>query len=144
MNKGKAPERLVEIINSVNTELPEPRTFTEAQNSKDVEYWKKAMDEDMSCLMKNETWTLTELPEGKHAIGCKWIYKMKTDEHGNVVRYKARLVAQGYSQKYGDDYDEDFAPVARPTTHRTMLTIAGHQKMTVKHYDVQSASLNSE
>ena len=144
VNKGKAPERLVEIINSVNTVLPEPKTFTEALNSNEADQWKRAMDEEMSCLRKNETWTLSELPEGKSAIGCKWVYKTKTDEEGNVVRYKARLVAQGYSQKYGDDYDEVFAPVARPTTFRTMLTVAGHKGMIVKHYDIEAAYLNGE
>ena len=87
---------------------------------------------------------MTELPEGKTAIGCKWVYKAKTDEHGVVTRYKARLVAQGYSQKYGEDYDEVFAPVAKSTTLRALLTIAGRKKMIVNHYDIQSAYLNAD
>ena len=73
------------------------------------------MDEEMQALEKNGTWIVTTLPEGKTAIGSKWVFKIKTDETGKTTKYKARLVAQGYSQKYGHDYDEFFAPVAKPT-----------------------------
>src|SRR6218665_859347 len=73
------------------------------------------------------------------------MYKMKKmDEIGNVTRCKAPLVAQGYSQKYGEDYDEVFAPVAKPATLRTILTIAGLKCMIVKHYDVETAYLNGD
>ena len=68
----------------------------------------------------------------------------KTDETGNIIRYKARLVARGYSQKYGSDYDEVFAPVARSATLRLLLTIAGHGNMIVKHYDIQTAYINGD
>ena len=144
INKGVAPERLIEVINKVQYEVPEPKTFTEAQNSKDAQQWNEDMDEEIDSLRRNHTWDLTQLPEGQTAIGCKWVYKTKTDEHGQVVRYKARLVAQGFLQKYGVDYDEVFAPVASATTLRILLTVAGHYKMTVKHYDIQAAFLNGE
>ena len=143
-NKGKPPERLIETINKVTVESTEPKTFKEALSSIEAKQWIEAMDDEIDCLNKNETWTLTELPEGKTAIGCKWVYKAKTDEHGVVTRYKARLVAQGYSQKYGEDYDEVFAPVAKSTTLRALLTIAGREKMIVNHYDIQSAYLNAD
>ena len=143
-NKGKPPERLIETINKVTVESTEPRTYKEALSSIEAKQWIEAMDAEIKCLKKNETWNLTELPEGKTAIGCKWVYKAKTDEHGVVTRYKARLVAQGYSQKYGEDYDEVFAPVAKSTTLRALLTIAGREKMIVNHYDIQSAYLNAD
>ena len=98
----------------------------------------------MKSLNENGTWILTELPENKTAIGSKWVYKIKKDEKGNITRYKARLVAQGYSQKFGEDYDEVFAPVAKPSTLRTILTIAGSKGMIVKHYDVETAYLNGD
>ena len=69
--------------------------------------------------------------------GCKWIYKMKTDAQGHVVRYKTRLVAQGYTQEYDVDYEEVFAPVLKQITFRTLLVMAGKQKLTVRYYNVK-------
>lgn len=91
--------------------------------------------------MENGTWELTKLPQGRKAVGCKWTFKIKTGANGEITRYKARLVAQGFSQKYGEDY-EVFAPVVKQATIRTLLTIAGKEKMVVRHYDVKTAFLN--
>ena len=82
------------------------------------------MDEEIEAIEKNQTWQLVKLPEGKDAIGVKWIYKTKFDADGNVVKHKARLVANGFSQQPGIDYNETFAPVARLDIVRTMLAIA--------------------
>ena len=92
-NKGKPPERLIETINKFTVESTEPKTYKEALSSIEAKQWVEAMDAEIKSLKKNETWSLTELPEGKTAIGCKWVYNAKTDEHGVVTRYKARLVA---------------------------------------------------
>jgi hypothetical protein len=143
-NRGKPPERLIEVVNKVTCEALEPKSYSEALTTSDAQHWQQAINEEMESLRHNETWTLTKLPEGKTAVGSKWVFKIKTDETGNVTRYKARLVAQGYSQTYGCDYDEVFAPVAKPITLRLLLTIAGHEGMFVKHYDIQSAYLNGD
>uniref|UniRef100_A0A2N9GM47 Reverse transcriptase Ty1/copia-type domain-containing protein n=1 Tax=Fagus sylvatica TaxID=28930 RepID=A0A2N9GM47_FAGSY len=71
------------------------------------------MTEELQALEKTHTWDLVDLPHGKSAIGCKWVYKIKTKSDGCLERYKARLVAKGYAQEYGIDYEETFAPVAR-------------------------------
>ncbi|GKF92744.1 copia protein [Tanacetum coccineum] len=71
------------------------------------------MQEEMLQFKIQKVWTLVDLPYGKKAIGTKWVYRNKKDERGIVVRNKARLVAQGYKQEEGIDYDEVFAPVAR-------------------------------
>jgi Reverse transcriptase (RNA-dependent DNA polymerase) len=94
-------------------------------NCNDREKWKIAMREELNSLDELNTWELTELPEGRKAIGNKWVFKIKLDENGNVDRYKAPLVVKGYNQKYGQDYDEVFAPVGRPETLRILLSVAG-------------------
>jgi hypothetical protein len=75
--------------------------------------WKKAMDEEMASIIDNDTWELATLPACHKAIGLKWVYKVKRDPAGNVVRHKARLVAKGYAQRQGVDFDKVFAPVTR-------------------------------
>jgi hypothetical protein len=82
------------------------------------------MEEELQAIEENRTWTLTELPAGRHAIGLKWVFKVKKDKHGAVVRHKARLVVKGYAQRHGIDYDEVFAPVARMEVVRLLLALA--------------------
>ncbi|GJU80641.1 putative ribonuclease H-like domain-containing protein [Tanacetum coccineum] len=88
-----------------------------------------------------KVWTLVDLPHGKRAIGIKWIYKNKKDERGIVVRNKAILVAQGYTQEGGIDYDEVFAPVARIEAIRLFLAYASFKDFAVYQMDVKSAFL---
>jgi transposase InsO family protein len=91
----------------------DPTSYKEAMSRSDKKLWHKAMDEEMKSIHKNKTWELVDLPKDRKAIGSKWVYKVKRDVKGNIIRHKARLVAQGYNQKYGSDYDEVFAPVVR-------------------------------
>ena len=100
------------------------------------------MDEEIEAIKKNQTWKLVNLPEGKDAIGVKWIYKTKFDVDGNVVKHKARLVAKVFSQQPEIDHNETFSPVAILDTVRTMLAIAGHHKWKFYQMDVKSAFLN--
>ena len=72
----------------------------------------KSMYDELLQFQRNDVWTLVARPEGEHTIGTKWIFRNKTDEEGNVIHNKARLVAQGYSQVEGVDFDESFAPIA--------------------------------
>ena len=102
------------------------------------------MMEEMSSIEANHTWELVDLPAGHRPIGLKWVYKVKKDANGAVVKYKARLVAKGYVQKHGVDYDEVFAPVARLESVRLLLALAARAGWTVHHMDVKSAFLNGE
>jgi hypothetical protein len=122
----------------------EPRSYKEAMDSKSAEHWEKAMKEELDSIEENKTWELIDLPHGRKAVGSKWVYKIKRDENGKIVRYKARLVAQGFSQKFGIDYDEVFAPVARSTTLRLLLSVAGKRNYVVRHYDIKTAFLNGK
>lgn len=145
VNAGKQPDRFKDYESyevKCDDEVFEPRTYKEAITCKYSEKWKEAMKEELESIEANETWELTYLPSGRSAIGSKWVFKIKQDENGNVVRRKARLVAQGFSQQYGVDYDEVFAPVVRNSTFRLMLSEAGVQGYKVKQYDIKSAFLN--
>ena len=120
------------------------KTFREACESKDSEEWMDAMKDELKSIEDNETWELVDLPNNRKAIGSKWVYKTKLDENGNVSRFKARLVAQGFTQKFGIDYDEVFAPVAKSTTFRMMLSVSGTKGYIVKQYDIKTAFLNGK
>ena len=93
---------------------------------------------------KNRTWSLMEKPENKNVISVKWIYRMQTDANGVPFKYKARLVASGFSQEYGVDYLETFAPVSRHDTIRVVLALAAQKKWKLYQMDVKSAFLNGE
>lgn len=122
--------------------LHEPKSFSEAIDSPHAKEWIEAMHEELKSIKENETWEICKLPQGRKAIGSKWVFKTKLDENGNLVGRKARLVAQGYSQKYGVDYDEVFAPVARSASMKILLSVAGTRKYVVKQYDIKTAFLN--
>lgn len=104
--------------------------------------WKRAMNEEMKALQENQTWELVDLPKGKKTVGCRWIYTIKLDSDGNIDRFKARLVAKGYTQKYGIDYGDTFAPVAKINTIRILVSIAANEDWPLKQLDVKNAFLN--
>ncbi|GKE34649.1 putative ribonuclease H-like domain-containing protein [Tanacetum coccineum] len=94
-----------------------------------------------ACFLSQKVWTLVDLPCGKRAIGTKWVYRNKKDERGIMIRNKARLVAQSYTQEEGIDYDEVFAPVARIEAIRLFLAYASFKDFVVYQMDVKSAFL---
>jgi hypothetical protein len=102
----------------------DPRTIREAVDSEDGNLWKRAMEEEMASLDKNEPWDLVELPTRRKPIGSKWVFKKKLNAEGKVEKYKSRLVAKGYSQVEGIDFGEIFSPVAKLTSIRLLLSVA--------------------
>ncbi|KAK2370482.1 putative mitochondrial protein [Trifolium repens] len=102
------------------------------------------MAEELAALQKTNTWDLVPLPTGKHAIGSRWVYKIKTKSDGSIERYKARLVAKGFSQQYGMDYEETFSPVAKMTTIRTLIVVASIRQWHISQMDVNNAFLNGD
>ncbi|GJY14030.1 putative ribonuclease H-like domain-containing protein [Tanacetum coccineum] len=103
--------------------------------------WIEAMQEELLQFKFQKVWTLVDLPKGKRAVGTKWVYRNKKDERGIVVRNKARLIAQGYTQEEGIDYDEVFASVARIEAIRLFLAYASFMGLIVYQMDVKSAFL---
>ena len=119
----------------------EPQNFHEA-NSQEV--WKEAMQEELKALDQHNTWSITKLPTGKKAVGCKWIYKLKFKSDGSIERHKARLVARGFTQTFEVDYKETFAPVAKMNTVRVLLSVAVNKGWSMYQMDVKSAFLHGD
>jgi Reverse transcriptase (RNA-dependent DNA polymerase) len=96
------------------------------------------MEEELEALEKNKTWKIMKLPSDKRSVGCKWVYKIKYNSDEIVERYKARLIAKDYTQTYGVDYQETFAPVAKMNTVRILLSIVINQSWTLYQLDVKN------
>ncbi|CAI7794081.1 unnamed protein product, partial [Closterium sp. NIES-53] len=107
-----------EIAHCYWAAVPEPKTLAEALSGPNAEKWKQSVEEEYDSLLENETWELCELPPGKKAISSKLIFRHKYGPDGELTRYKSRLVAKGFQQTKGKDFDEIFAPVGKGTTLR--------------------------
>lgn len=124
-------------------EVDEPRSYQEAMRSKDRVFWTAASDDEMVSLNKNETWVLVQRPDKKRVIGCKWVYKKKPGIPGiEPPRHKGRLVAKGYSQVEGVDYNEVFAPVVKHISIRNILSLVVNEDLHLEQLDVKTAFLN--
>ena len=119
--------------------LVEPKTIDEALADND---WIIAMEEELNQFTRNDVRDLVQKPKGFNIIGTKWVFRNKLNEQGEVVRNKARLVAQGYSQQEGIDYNETFAPVSRLESIRLLISFAVQFNITLYQMDVKSAFLN--
>ena len=106
--------------------------------------WQEAMDEEISTLELNHTWDVVPLPPSKPPIRCKWVYKIKYNPYGLVERYKAWLVAKGYTQQEGLDYSGTFSPVAKSVSVRVLLCIATIKGWPLHQLDVNNAFLHGD
>ena len=119
--------------------LVEPKNIGDALQDND---WVQAMQEELLQFERNKVWRLVPCPKDRHIIGTRWVFRNKLDDSGTVVRNKARLVAQGYNQQEGIDYDETFAPVARLEAIRLLVAYAAHKGIKLFQMDVKTAFLN--
>jgi hypothetical protein len=135
---GLVARNLIEELNLMSTR--EPCSFAEAEQD---DAWRATMQEEIDSVERNRTWELADLPQGHRAITLKWVYKLKRNEAGEIVKHKARLVARGFVQHEGIDFDEVFASVARLESLR-LLALAAQEGWQVHHMDVKSAFLNGD
>ena len=119
--------------------LIEPKNVNEALQEAD---WIIAMQSELNEFDRNKVWNLVPPPEDHSIIGTRWVFRNKLDENGKVIRNKARLVAQGYNQEEGIDYEETFAPVARLEAIRILLAFASSKNIKLFQMDVKCAFLN--
>jgi hypothetical protein len=122
----------------------DPRTVREAMNLEDSKLWKKAMVEEMDALDKNEAWDIVELSAGRKFVGRKWLFKKKFNAEGKVEKYKAQLVAKGYSQVEGIDFGDIFSLIAKLTSIRFILSIVVAFDLEVEQMDLKKTFLHGD
>nr|GEV77481.1 retrovirus-related Pol polyprotein from transposon TNT 1-94 [Tanacetum cinerariifolium] len=126
------------------TDGGEPKCYAEAMEDELKKGWFEAMQDEMSSLHENDTFELVKLPKGKRALKNKWVFKLKTEEHTSRLRYKARLVVKGFSQKRGIDFDEIFSLVVKIGSIRVVLGLVASLDLEVKQMDVKTAFLHGD
>ena len=127
-----------------NLAVKEPLTYEEAVSGPDALLWIEAMNEEIKSLNELQTYDVCSRPFDVQPLPCKWVFKLKRDQHGNIIRYKARLVAKGFKQKSGIDYSDTFAPVAKHTTLRFFLTVVATQDLELEQLDIKTTFLYGE
>ena len=104
--------------------------------------WVATTDDEFKSLQQQKTWSLVPRPANKNIVTCKWVYKLKRNNDGSIARYKARLVARGYLQQYGLDYEETFSPVLKPATVRLLLALVVNQNWELRQLDISNTFLH--
>ncbi|GKV05181.1 hypothetical protein SLEP1_g17219 [Rubroshorea leprosula] len=139
LNNIFKPKILFQAMSQCPTPLSEPTCVTQALKDPN---WRRAMSEEFSALVRQGTWELVLPSPDHHLIGCKWVFRLKRAPDGRLERYKARLVAKGFHQRPGSDYFNTFSPVIKPTTIRTVLSIAVSQQWVIRQLDINNAFLH--
>ena len=121
-----------------------PTTLKEAKKRPDWDKWKHAMDKEMATLRKMNTWELADLPKDRKPILCQWVFALKRNTLGEIVKYKAQLVTRDFSQEYGNDYKETFAPVICLDALQVILALAAIHGWDMQQLDTKGAYLNGE
>ena len=137
----REPDRYGEWV-MIASDDTSPNSYADAMKGDKKNLWKDAMKKEMESLHSNEVWELVPPPENRKVIGSKWVFKVKVKADGTIERYKARLVAQGFSQRRGLDYDETFCPVVRGESVRSVVALAASKKLLLHQMDVTTAFLN--
>jgi len=139
-SRGEVLNKIPIVLNIEN----EPKIFKEAMASRDSSFWKEAINDEIDSLLSNNTWFLIDLPPRLKSIGCKWEFRIKYNTHNYIQCFKARLVAQGFTQEEGIDYCDTYAPMARISFIRTLLALASIYKLEVHQMHVKTTFLNGD
>lgn len=145
-NRTPKPVRMADYVTylAVGADTDDPHTVREALSGQERDLWKEATEEERKSLIKNDTWTLTDLPADRKALETKWVFRTKKDSAGGVERHKARLVVKGCSQKEGIDYQETYSPVIRYASGRFLCALATKYALRMDQMDVATAYLHGE
>lgn len=127
--------------------LKEPETIEEALTLPEASHWIAATDDEILSMLQHDAWTLVPLdsiPTGRNVVGCRWVFKVKYLPSGEIERFKARLVAQGFTQREGEDYFDTYAPTVKHVTLRILLALAVDFDLEVHQLDIKTAFLNGD
>ena len=126
----------------------EPQSLQEVQAREDAALWDVSMNEEMAALRQKGVFLLMPLPDGKKGLPCRWVYKIKRDEHGRVEQYKSRVVAKGFLQRNGMSgglsSEDVFAPASKMNTLRVLLSLAAQEDYEAHQLDVKTDFLNGD
>ena len=142
--RGVPPLRFIEmyLASAAEEEIKQsPKTVQEALEGLHGEKWQKAMDSEMQSLRENGVYEIVDRPAGKKVVKSKWVLRVKTNEKGEIEKYKARVVAKGFSQVEGVDYDQTFSPTVRFESIRQMVALGTAKSMNMHQMDVTTAFL---
>lgn len=128
-------------LSTTSSPPSEPGSYNEALASQEVSEWQQSMTEEYNSLIENGTWTLVDLPPGQSVVTSRWTYKNKIGLDGEISRRRSRFVARGFTQRYGLDYDETYAPVVKYDSLRAILSIAAEKDLEMLQVDVKTAFL---
>ncbi|KAG8483031.1 hypothetical protein CXB51_021957 [Gossypium anomalum] len=140
--RGNLVEYALSIVKSIN--LANLSNYSEVVQAPNFSKWLLAMEEEMECLQKNETWQLVKPPIGKKIVGYKWVFKKKKGSNSGDTKYKARLVVKGYNQVDGVDFHDVFSHVVKHTSIRALLALVALYNLELKKLDVKIAFLHGD
>jgi hypothetical protein len=121
-----------------------PKTIVETFASPDADDWKQVVRSEMDSILSNGTWELVDIPYGCKPVGCNWVLKKKLRPDGTIDKYRARLVAMGYSEKEDEDFLDTYSPIARLTTIRVLLSLPASHGLLIHQMEVKSVFVNGE
>ena len=140
----RPPARYGDWVYSSSEDDSPPSNVVEAMASNESTNWVTAMNCEIDSMIRNDVWELVDLPKGKQPVKYKWVFKVKYDSDGRLIKHKARLVAQGFTQKPGVDYDETFSPVIRFESVRVLIAMSLQNNFILHQMDVSCAFLNGD
>ena len=132
------------IASTIQETQSDLKTLHEARSRADWPRWEEAMDREIATLERAGTWTTVLRPPGKNVVGSKWVFRIKRNADGSVEKYKARLVARGFTQIFGEDYYDTFSPVAKLASFQAILALAARSDWDIESFDFNGAYLNGE
>ena len=130
------------VTETANSEALEPHSLTEVKCCTDWLLWEKAIEEELATLKAARTWQHEHAPPGANIIGSKWVFKAKKDASRHIIQHKACLVAQGFSQIGGVDYDDTYAPVVKLASSHLLIAMANQNHLELHQIDIKGAYLN--
>ncbi|RDX97359.1 hypothetical protein CR513_19878, partial [Mucuna pruriens] len=146
LRRSKRQRKETSFGNGFYTYLVEddPMDFLEVTSALDVKLWEQAIRTKTYSIKKSNTWKIVDKPRGAKPIGCKWIFKTKLNLDGFIDKYKARLIAKGFTQKPNIDYFDSFSPIAKISLIRILIALASIHKLAILQMVVKTAFLNDE